>query len=61
MDSIIIKTTNPERRIHIDVGFDDSIWFHMTVAGGTAYMGLTVDQAKQLVSGVNTIIGYLES
>ena len=58
---IVVKTTNPERKILLDVGLDQSVWFHMTVAGGTAYAGLTIEQAKELVAGINSIIEQLES
>ena len=59
--AIVVKTTNPERKILLDVGLDQSVWFHMTVAGGTAYAGLTIEQAKELVVGINNIIKELES
>jgi hypothetical protein len=59
--AIVVKTTNPERKILLDVGLDQSVWFHMTVAGGTAYAGLTIEQAKELVAGINNIIKELES
>jgi hypothetical protein len=59
--AIVVKTTNPERKILLDVGLDQSVWFHMTVAGGTAYAGLTIEQAKELVAGINSIIEQLES
>ena len=59
--AIVVKTTNPERKILLDVGLDQSVWFHMTVAGGTAYAGLTIEQAKKLVAGINNIIKELES
>jgi hypothetical protein len=59
--AIVVKTTNPERKILLDVGLDQSVWFHMTVAGGTAYAGLTIEQAKELVTGINNIIKELES
>ena len=59
--TITVKTTSPERKILIDVGFDQSVWFHMSVAGGTAYAGLTIEQAKELVAGINSIIEQIES
>jgi hypothetical protein len=59
--TITIKTTSPERKILVDIGFDQSVWFHMSVAGGTAYAGLTIEQAKELVVGINSIIKELES
>lgn len=59
--TIVVKTTSPERKILVDVGLDQSVWFHMSVAGGTAYAGLTIEQAKQLVSGINSIIEQIES
>jgi hypothetical protein len=59
--AIVVKTTNPERKILLDVGLDQSVWFHMTVAGGTAYAGFTIEQAKELVVGINNIIKELES
>jgi len=59
--TITIRTTSPERKILIDIGLDNSIWFHMSVAGGTAYTGLTIDQARQLVAGINSIIEQIES
>ena len=58
---IVVKTTNPERKILLDVGLDQSVWFHMTVAGGTAYAGLTIEQAKELVAGINNIIKEIQS
>jgi hypothetical protein len=60
-NTITVKTISPERRILVDIGFEDTVWFHMSVAGGTAYAGLTIEQAKYLVAGINSIIRELES
>ena len=60
-NTITVKTTSPERRILVDIGFEDTVWFHMSVAGGTAYAGLTIEQAKELVAGINSIIEQIES
>lgn len=53
----IIKIGDPLglKKIFIDA-YDDGVWFSMALPNGSAYITLTIEEAKQVVEALTAVI-----
>jgi S-methylmethionine-dependent homocysteine/selenocysteine methylase len=58
--SIMIKTREGKRIIHIDEYTDKEIWISIQLAGGGASTSMTVEQAKQMIAGLTSLVEAME-
>ena len=59
--SIMIKTREGTRTIHIDEYTDNEIWISIQLNGGSASTSMTLEQAKQMIAGLTTIVANMEA
>lgn len=59
--SIMIKTREGERTIFLDHTTDNEVWISIQIAGGGAHTSMTLDQAKQMIAGLTTIVADMEA
>ena len=59
--SIMIKTRDGERTIFLDHYDDKQVWISIQIAGGGAHTSMTLDQAKQVIAGLTTIVADMEA
>ena len=59
--SIMIKTREGERTIFLDHYDDKQVWISIQASGGGAHTSMTLDQAKQMIAGLTTIVADMEA
>lgn len=59
--SIMIKTREGERTIFLDHYDDNQVWISIQMSGGGAHTSMTLDQAKQMIAGLTTIVTDMEA
>ena len=59
--SVMIKTREGTRTIHLDEYTDKEIWISIQLAGGSAHTSMTLEQAKQMIAGLTTIVADMEA
>ena len=59
--SIMIKTREGERTIFLDEYDDNQVWISIQIAGGGAQTSMTLEQAKQMIAGLTTIVADMEA
>lgn len=59
--SIMIKTRQGERTIFLDEYTDNKVWISIQIAGGGAHTSMTLEQAKQMIAGLTTIVANMEA
>jgi hypothetical protein len=58
--SIMIKTCEGSRIIHIDQYDDELLWINIQLNGGGAGTPMTKSQAKDMISALMNIVNYME-
>jgi hypothetical protein len=56
-----INTEYPDRKISVDRYDFETIWLHMTVAGGSAYTKLSAQQARELATALNALVDSFDA
>lgn len=59
--SIMIKTREGERTIFLDHYDEKQVWISIQTSGGGAHTSMTLDQAKQMIAGLTTIVADMEA
>jgi len=54
--SVMIKTREGKRTIHVDEYTDNEIWISIQLSGGSASTSMTVAQAKQLIDSLTALV-----
>lgn len=59
--SIMIKTREGERTIFLDEYDNNQVWISIQINGGGANTSMTLEQAKQVIAGLTTIVANMEA
>lgn len=52
-----INAVNPYHRVFVNSWDEDQVWISIAVSNGGANCTLTFDQARELISAINRIVG----
>jgi len=59
--SVMIKTREGKRIIHIDEYTDKEIWISIQLAGGGASTSMTLEQAKVMIASLTSMVESMEA
>jgi len=59
--SVMIKTREGRRTIFLDQYDNNEVWISIQLAGGGASTSMTLEQAKQMIAGLTTIVADMEA
>jgi hypothetical protein len=59
--SVMIKTREGRRTIFLDHYDNNEVWISIQLAGGGASTSMTLEQAKQMIAGLTTIVADMEA
>jgi len=59
--SVMIKTREGMRIIHLDEYTDKEIWISIQLSGGGANTSMTIAQAKDMIAALNKMVTNLEA
>ena len=51
-----VTASEGERRVCVSAYEDEGVWLSITVKGGSAYCSLTIEEAQQVIAGMQRVI-----
>ena len=58
--SVMIKTREGTRTIHLDEYTDKEIWISIQLAGGSAHTSMTLEQARAMIASLTSMVESME-